>query len=285
VRFAPPRGVAADVEVVDFATLRRRAGHDELSGPQRLDFDLLLRVDAGSTVHQVDFVAHPLAPGDVLWVRAGQVHRWGETGDLGGTVVLFSPAAVDDQTRELVKAAGTCTRSHWSQASADGSVLAAAFAHLAECARDRTGGVPGLREALTTRALAILLLHLAEASPPSDHPTRTPSHEHFVWFREQVDRDFRELHKVQEYADRLGYSTRTLNRVARDNSGLSAKQLIDERIVLEAKRLLTHGDATVAEIAEHLGFPDPSNFSAFFRARAGLTPGAFRVGARPEVER
>ncbi len=53
--------------------------------------------------------------------------------------------------------------------------------------------------------------------------------------------------------------------------------------MLEAKRLLSHGDAPVAEIAEQLGFDDPSNFSAYFRTRAGVTPGAFRHAGEPAV--
>jgi AraC-like DNA-binding protein len=87
-------------------------------------------------------------------------------------------------------------------------------------------------------------------------------------------------HQVSQYADRLGYSARTLNRLARANTGLSAKQLIDERVVLEAKRQLSHANASVAEIAELLGFDDASNFSSYFRRHTGTTPAAFRVTSR-----
>ena len=54
----------------------------------------------------------------------------------------------------------------------------------------------------------------------------------------------------------------------------------DERIVLEAKRLLSHADSSVAEIATQPGFADPSNFSTYFHRRTGLTPGAFRGRGR-----
>ncbi|WP_433630812.1 helix-turn-helix domain-containing protein [Nocardia sp. CA-120079] len=69
---------------------------------------------------------------------------------------------------------------------------------------------------------------------------------------------------VTDYAARLGYSTSALNRLAWRNTGLGAEELSDERIILEAKRLLTHAPGSVAEIAECLGFDDPSN--ADFRA-------------------
>lgn len=77
-----------------------------------------------------------------------------------------------------------------------------------------------------------------------------------------------------------GSKSRTLNRLARQHTGLSAKELIDERVVLEAKRQLSHADASVAEIAEQLGFDDASNFSAYFRRQTRMTPGTFRTRSR-----
>lgn len=279
----PPPDVHAGVEATRLAELRTRVDGAEFEDPQRLDFDLLLRVDRGTTTHAVDFSRHQLAPGDVLWIRSGAVHQWGEVGAIEGDVVLFLPSVVTARTRELIKAAGTCAYSHWPGVAGDGSAVGAAFAHLARCAGMPDGPVTGLREALATRALDLVLLHLAEATPRGGDPQRPPSQEQYIWFRDELDLSFRTMHKVREYADRLGYSTRTLNRIARANSGLTAKQLIDERIVLEAKRMLTHGDGTVAEIADHLGFADTSNFAAFFRTCTGVSPGGFRSQVHPEA--
>ena len=112
---------------------------------------------------------------------------------------------------------------------------------------------------------------------PAAPPWTEPTHEAYGWFRDHIEEHFRHWHKVSEYADRLGYSTRTLNRLAREYTGLSAKELIDERVVLEAKRQLRHADTSVAEIAGQLGFDDPSNFSSYFSRHTGRTPGAFRI--------
>jgi len=102
----------------------------------------------------------------------------------------------------------------------------------------------------------------------------------YAWFRDHIEEHFDSWHKVSQYADRLGYSTRTLNRLARQNTGLSPKQLIDERVVLEAKRQLSHADAPVSQIASLLGFDDPSNFSSYFQRQVGMTPGTFRTRSR-----
>jgi IS605 OrfB family transposase len=77
-----------------------------------------------------------------------------------------------------------------------------------------------------------------------------------------------------------GRQFRRIGRATREATGRSAKQYIDDRVVLEAKRLLARAGITVAECARRAGFDDPANFSKFFRARTGLTPGAFAARTR-----
>lgn len=68
-------------------------------------------------------------------------------------------------------------------------------------------------------------------------------------------------------------------------TGLTAKEVIDGRVTLEAKRLLAHTDLPVAAIAARLGFSEPTNLGKFLTRQAGASPGAFRAtqrGARAE---
>jgi AraC-like DNA-binding protein len=82
---------------------------------------------------------------------------------------------------------------------------------------------------------------------------------------------------VAQYAKRLGCSQRSLNRATIEVAQTSAKSMLSQRIVLEAKRLLAHSALPVARIAEELGFDEATNFVKFFRREAGITPGAFRT--------
>lgn len=68
---------------------------------------------------------------------------------------------------------------------------------------------------------------------------------------------------------------RTLAR-ASSSVGMDAKEFIDQRVVLEAKRLLVHGDLTVAQCARQVDFDDTANFGKFFERQVGLPPGVFR---------
>ena len=101
------RAGVGDIEVNTSKGIRDARRTHEFLTPQRLDFDLLSTSSEGTAVHTVDFADYPLSPGDVLWVRAGQVHQWGAIDDIEGPVVMFGPHTVDDRTRDLI-------RSHWS---------------------------------------------------------------------------------------------------------------------------------------------------------------------------
>jgi AraC-like DNA-binding protein len=84
----------------------------------------------------------------------------------------------------------------------------------------------------------------------------------------------------------LGCSVRTLSRAARDATGMGVRELIDERRLLEARRLLGGARWDARTVAVHLGFTDPANFGRFFRDRTGLTPAAFAARAvRTETQR
>jgi AraC-like DNA-binding protein/quercetin dioxygenase-like cupin family protein len=280
VRFQPPDQSVGEVEVNSLQGIRDRGGPHEFLTLQRLDFDLLFRVERGTTTHTVDFQEHTLRAGDVLWVRAGQVHQWGAITDIEGPVVLFGPHAVDERTTQLVRSRAARLQNHWPAADLSGTQVDRALALLTGTDPDPRSR-DDVRQAMLAHGLAVLLLQLALVDPSigaSTAPART--HEAFTWFRDHLEERFREWHKVAEYADRLGYSSRTLNRLARLHTGLTAKQLVDERVLLEAKRLLSHSDAPAAEIAEQLGFDDASNFSSWFRRQADTTPGAFRIASR-----
>ncbi|XGU18142.1 helix-turn-helix domain-containing protein [Rhodococcus sp. 3Y1] len=69
-------------------------------------------------------------------------------------------------------------------------------------------------------------------------------------------------------------------RATRAAAGMTAKQYIDQRVVLEAKRLLSFGTDTVTQVASKLGFDDSANFTKFFATRVGVSPLTFRQDVR-----
>lgn len=90
-----------------------------------------------------------------------------------------------------------------------------------------------------------------------------------------VDIHFREKHKVKDYAELLFKSPKTLSNLFAMNNQKSPQQVIQDRIVLEAKRLMQFTDKQTQEIAFELGFEDPAYFSRYFKKVAKISPSQF----------
>lgn len=95
-------------------------------------------------------------------------------------------------------------------------------------------------------------------------------------FKRILDERFREWHKVSEYAAALHITSDYLNASVKSLTGKSAKEHIQSRITVAAKRMLKFSTVPTKEIAYELGFSAPANFSQFFKKCVGISPTEFR---------
>ena len=98
----------------------------------------------------------------------------------------------------------------------------------------------------------------------------------YIQLRNTVEKNFRKMHTVAEYALLLHISTKKLNEVCKLHTDLSALEFIHARIIVEAKRMLRFSNKPIKQIAYDLHFTDPAHFANFFRQKSGLTPLDFR---------
>lgn len=281
IRFENPRLGRVGVEVLTLETLRVRAGA-ALALPERPEFHLLLLVQAGRARHMVDFVEHELRPGTVVFVRPGQVQQWRMRPALHGLLVLIAGEALAPSIARAEVDAKLLALDAWPAASRPSQVLfRAAATDIARMRADieRFAG-SAIEAAIIRHALLALLLRLArelragQASTPASREAEI----HRLFVRE-LEGGFHRRQTVLDYARRIGYSESTISRACLAAAGRTAKQIIDLRVALEAKRLLVHSRATVAQIGHQLGFAEPTNFVKFFRRMEGTTPQEFRVRA------
>lgn len=104
------------------------------------------------------------------------------------------------------------------------------------------------------------------------------SHSYKIYhsFLNEVERKFMELHTAKEYADLLGVSISLLGRYTKVHDQCTPLDIITDRIVTEAKRMLRYTPLHVKEVAHTLGFKDPSYFHKFFKRNVGTLPSDFR---------
>ncbi|MEV5592665.1 AraC family transcriptional regulator [Streptomyces sp. NPDC052496] len=286
VAFTAPAGRPAGVEVLTLAELRDRADACALAVPHRPDFHHLLVVDSGRLRHTVDFRKYELCANDWIWVRPGQVHHFGTLTGAEGRLVLFESGFLDPATAAVARLEDWFGPAVHHPEGEEAQAVECALRHL----HQEFGALRGLpletHIEVLRHLLAVLVLRVARLSARGRDGDGGQAEgvceasETFLRFRDAVERDFTRSRRVEDYARALGYSPRTLSRATAAATGVGAKEFIDRRVVLEAKRLLAHGDQTAARIAGRLGFADATNFAKFFQHRTGSTPISFRMEVR-----
>jgi AraC family transcriptional activator of pobA len=136
----------------------------------------------------------------------------------------------------------------------------------------------GRVEALLCQAGLLALWFLRGASR-QDMNSRSEGRPHIALIRRfltLVEENFREQRPLSFYAHVLGITITHLSRLCRRQFGLSAQAIIHDRLVLEAKRILAYTPASIAHVAQDLGFRDPAYFTRFFAHHVGETPTTFR---------
>ena len=91
-----------------------------------------------------------------------------------------------------------------------------------------------------------------------------------------VEANFKEKHKVSDYANLLNKSPKTISNLFTKYNDKTPLQVINDRIVLEAKKLLLLSEKSSKEIAFELGFSEASHFSKFFKNQVGMSPIYFK---------
>ncbi|MGW7576993.1 AraC family transcriptional regulator [Streptomyces sp. NPDC054765] len=281
VPFRATAGAPPGAEVLGFADLLARArGHGiDPYAIKRLAFHELIMVRTGTLRCSVDFTEHELTPGSWLWVRPGQISRYRSDLTLAeGTVILFLPGFLSPATVDAARV----DRPDGQLPLTPRGAQADALRHVLELLENEYRQLAALplevHIEVLRHLLAVLVLRLSRVRGAQGADEAGSAA--FRSFQQAVERDFARTHRVEEYARELGYSVRTLTRATLAAAGCGAKRYIDDRVLLEAKRLLVHTDLTATAVGDRLGFPDATVFTKFFRQRAGETPATFRNHAR-----
>lgn len=251
----------------------------DTSEPHRHNYYEIFYFIEGGGSHMVDFEVIPIHSGSIHLVSPGQVHHVRRALKSSGHVILFSRDFLLStiENKDMLFDLPFFTYRHGVAAalSEDDSREVTGFirAMQAEYASDGR-----FREDILRSYLNILLLKYAalverqHGEPRSD----SISLQLVNRFKAAVEKNFTRQHQVSEYAEQLAVTPNHLNDVTKKITGSNASDLIHERIVLEAKRLLLHSVLTTKEIASFLNFQDPSYFSRFFRKYTGQSPSGFR---------
>jgi AraC family transcriptional regulator, transcriptional activator of pobA len=255
-------------------------GKDLLHALHRHNFFFVLAVAQGEGVHEIDFTPYQVSDRSVFFLRPGQVHRLqlkvGSTGYLMEFDREFCGCKDLASAQRLRKASGK----NFCQLEARrfdklNSILSNIF-------EEYTSKQDGYLEVIKA-SLEILCIEYNRQSPDPDQLTNNGNlytQERYEELLELLETRISELKNVSLYADLLNLSAYQLNAITKASVGKTVTQLIDEQIILEAKRYLLATPNQVKDIAWDLGYEDVSYFIRFFKKHTGLTPDAFRKNFR-----
>lgn len=244
--------------------------------PHKHDFFLVMLVTKGSGWHEIDFVKYKVKPGSVFFMQPGQMHYWKLSDDINGYVFFHSRAFYEEGFTEAHINDLPFFRSDQSVPFLSiSSVKTKKLKPWLEELLDeyKTGGVHTHQK---LRALLDLIyIELSRETQASAKAENKTYLNKLHRFERLIDQSFKESKYAGFYAEKLNITEKHLNRITQECVGKTSTQLIAERIVLEAKRLLMQGNMNVSETANELGYDDPSYFVRFFKKQTDLTPRAF----------
>jgi AraC family transcriptional activator of pobA len=248
--------------------------------PHRHAYHELVWVAAGAGEHLLDGEPVPVVPGSVTVIGRGAVHQFRRAHGLVGAVVRFGDELLLDATGGpawLLAGRGGRTIAVPPSDAVHLEAVVAALA--AEAARPPDAVSADVERHLVTTLLLWLerLDDAARLDRPAGADPDAELHRRFVRL---LERDFRRHHDAAHYARALAVPPAALSRALTATAGRPTKELITERVMLEAQRLLRYTSLTVGEVAFRAGFRDPLYFSRAFKRHTGRSPVAYREAAR-----
>lgn len=256
--------------------------HPNLYRAHRHTFYHMVLFTKGQGSHTVDFERFEVRPGQIYFMIPGQVHSWSFEGETDGYIVNFSEAIF----RHFLADQDYLERFSFFAGDASDSVLQLdeeVKALVETCFRNilrevKQGSVYSLD---LIRASLLRIFNLVAGTVAGALTDNQPQQSNRVVldnFRKLVNRHFAQYKLPKDYAALLYITPNHLNAVCQDFLGKPAGEIIRDRILVEAKRLLVNADTTVSDIAYQLNFTDNSYFTKFFKKYAGMTPEEFKKG-------
>jgi AraC family transcriptional activator of pobA len=142
--------------------------------------------------------------------------------------------------------------------------------------RERDAERPGERTVIEALLRVVLIWLWREGAPQAVGPGGRQSASYLSQFHTLVEVQYRDRWTVAKYAEVLGISTDRLTDICRRGRGRTPKQVVDARLISEARYLLEDSLQSIDQIAGRLGFPSAAQFSRFFKTACGLPPGQYR---------
>ncbi|MBB3697554.1 AraC family transcriptional regulator [Flammeovirga yaeyamensis] len=267
---------------ITFSVSKMQDIYDKRGGkvdePHRHDFYTLVFTEKAKGTHKIDFNAYPLEDKSLFFISPGQVHQIIEEKKSYGYALVFSAdfLAYNNISTSFIEDLNLFNDFEDSPPLKPSDIQFEEIRQTIEKIFSiHQSGMSYELEAIGALLKYILILCTNSCNLSSDDISSSKSL--LKQFKGLIEEHYKKEHHTSFYAELLHITPDHLNKVVKMQSGKSAKEHIQSRITIAAKRLLYFSDLTNKEIAFELGFSEPANFSAFFKKCVGMSPSQFKL--------
>jgi AraC family transcriptional activator of pobA len=258
------------------------ASHQFINTPHKHSTYIAVLFTKGKGEHQIDYNTYAVKPGSIFLLSPGQVHCWKLSKDTEGYVFFHTKEFYDsifvnrqihdfpffflDSNEPVIY----CTKKELD-------TVTPIFREINEEHKVQLSFVKSKLGSLVD----LLYINLSRyyLNNQDIHPVNSSAYLKVQKLQRLIDEHFRTEKLPMYYANRMNMTTRHLSRLCQELLNKTTTDLIAERIVIEAKRMLTHSDLTIAAVSDQLGFEDYSYFIRFFKKHVGQSPKQFQQAA------
>ncbi|WP_299889504.1 AraC family transcriptional regulator [uncultured Lacinutrix sp.] len=265
-------------EIYDLASyLKRNVEHASVAHSHSF-YQILWFYNAGGN-HYVDFDVHHIKKDTVLFISKNQIHYFDESAKHEGVIIHFNEQFLMQSDVDIFlkyNVFNTQGRPCYC-ITEDISVLANSYIELIKTELKNNAHF-GHKQVVRYLLKSLLIVFERVHRENKDGTIKFTNHYElqYLQFRELIETHYKNHNTVSEYADLLYISSKTLSTVTKLIASKSPSELISERLILEAQRLLSFTTLKINEVAYTLGFDDASYFVKYFKRHLKQSPSDYR---------
>jgi AraC family transcriptional activator of pobA len=272
-------GLPQEFEILELSELYTKSKHI-LTQLHRAGFYHIIWFQDCNVTHWVDFKPIKIKSNSLLFLNKDVVHRFDDKEKVKGKVLLFTDSFFC-KTESDTKFLRQCIlfNDFWEASQLEIQSQSTPFNTLLLLMRDEIQKTNDEFQSNILKNLLSNFLLFAEREALKQNFTKLKKNadlDYVMLFKDLLEIDFKTQKQVAYYAKKIVIAEKRLNQATTKTLGKSPKEIINDRILLEAKRVLAHTNDSIKKIAYHLGFEEPTNFIKFFKKYSSVTPTEFR---------
>ncbi len=265
-----------------------KANQYQVTKPHIHSFYQIIWFKRGSGKHFVDFKAYDVSDNVIFFIAQNQVHYFDDHTEYEGVLLHFNEAFLvkNENEMEFFLKCNLFNNPYQQPSCCLGMEISGILdEYISQIEQEFENKEEFGKELILKNYLKSFLIQVQrrknEFENSSNQLKELPDEKrlHLVTFVSLISENYKKGFTIAEYARLLHISSRSLSELTHQLLNKTPSQMVQERIILEAQRMLLYSNLTISQIGSRLGFDDASYFVKYFRKHTGVSPSEFRKSA------